>query len=47
MELTMFQSGKGDCLLLADSADTTRILVDGGMPDAYREHAAPGLSALP
>jgi len=46
MQLTMFQSGKGDCLLLADSADTTRILVDGGMPDAYSEHAAPGLSAL-
>jgi beta-lactamase superfamily II metal-dependent hydrolase len=46
MQLTMFQSGKGDCLLLADIGDRTRILVDGGMPDAYSEHVAPGLSAL-
>lgn len=46
MQLTMFQSGKGDCLLLADSRDTTRILVDGGMPDAYSDHAAAGLSEL-
>lgn len=46
MQLTMFQSGKGDCLLLTDRGDTTRILVDGGMPDAYTDHAAAGLSAL-
>lgn len=46
MQLTAFQSGKGDCLLLADTADKTRILVDGGMPDAYSEHVAPALSAL-
>jgi len=46
MQLTAFQSGKGDCLLLADTGDKTRILVDGGMPDAYSEHVAPALSAL-
>jgi beta-lactamase superfamily II metal-dependent hydrolase len=46
MQLTMFQSGKGDCLLLADTGDETRILVDGGMPDAYTAHVASGISAL-
>jgi beta-lactamase superfamily II metal-dependent hydrolase len=46
MRLTMFQSGKGDCLLLTDTGDETRILVDGGMPDAYSEHVAAALSAL-
>jgi beta-lactamase superfamily II metal-dependent hydrolase len=46
VQLTVFQSGKGDCLLLADTGDKTRILVDGGMPDAYSEHVAPALSAL-
>ena len=46
MQLTAFQSGKGDCLLLTDTGDKTRILVDGGMPDAYSEHVAPALSAL-
>ena len=46
MQLTMFQSGKGDCLLLSDTGDETRILVDGGMPDAYSAHVASGISAL-
>ncbi len=46
MHLTMFQSGKGDCLLLSNHASTTRVLVDGGMPDAYRAHVAPALGAL-
>jgi beta-lactamase superfamily II metal-dependent hydrolase len=46
MQLTMFQSGKGDCLLLADTGDETRILVDGGMPDAYSAHVASGISVL-
>ena len=46
MRLTMFQSGKGDCLLLSNQAGTARILVDGGMPDAYRAHVAPALGAL-
>lgn len=46
MHLTIFQSGKGDCLLLSNSANTARILVDGGMPDAYSEHVAPSLGRL-
>jgi beta-lactamase superfamily II metal-dependent hydrolase len=44
MDLTIFQAGKGDCLLLR--ADGTNILVDGGMRDAYREHVAPALGAM-
>jgi beta-lactamase superfamily II metal-dependent hydrolase len=46
MQLTMFQSAKGDCLLLSDTAGKTRILVDGGMPDAYKTHVAPALAKL-
>ncbi len=45
MKLTVFQSDKGDCLLLA-GADGTRMLVDGGMGHAYKEHVAPALGAL-
>src|SRR5262245_5172200 len=46
MQLTMFQSAKGDCLLLTDSPGKARILVDGGMPDAYSAHVAPALGKL-
>ena len=46
MHLTAFQSGKGDCLLLSNTAGTTRILVDGGMPAAYSTHVAPALGKL-
>jgi beta-lactamase superfamily II metal-dependent hydrolase len=46
MQLTMFQSAKGDCLLLSDTAGKTRILVDGGMPNAYSAHVAPALGKL-
>jgi beta-lactamase superfamily II metal-dependent hydrolase len=42
----MFQSGKGDCLLLSNAASSARILVDGGMPAAYREHVAPALGLM-
>jgi Metallo-beta-lactamase superfamily len=45
VKLTVFQAGKGDCLLL-EGKDATRVLVDGGMRDAYREHVAPALGAL-
>ena len=34
MQITVFQSAKGDCLLLSDTAGKKRILVDGGMPDS-------------
>jgi hypothetical protein len=44
MKLTVFQAGKGDCLLLQDGG--TNVLVDGGMRDAYRTHVAPSLGAL-
>lgn len=46
MRLTAFRSGKGDCLLLSNQADTFRILVDGGMPAAFREHVSPQLGKL-
>src|SRR5689334_20710950 len=46
MHLTAFQSGKGDCLLLTNAAGTARVLIDGGMPDAYRAHVAPALGQL-
>lgn len=46
MHLDAFRSGKGDCLLLTNQANTVRILVDGGVPTAYSEHVAPTLGAL-
>ncbi|MPY89897.1 MAG: MBL fold metallo-hydrolase [Luteitalea sp.] len=46
MQLTLFQSSQGDCLLLSNAAATARILVDGGMPGAYRDHVAPTLAKL-
>jgi beta-lactamase superfamily II metal-dependent hydrolase len=45
VKLTVFQSDKGDCLLLTAS-DGTRLLADGGMRDSYAEHVAPALGAL-
>jgi hypothetical protein len=45
VKLTVFQAGKGDCLLLR-AGDGTNILIDGGMYDAYKEHVAPTLGAL-
>ncbi len=44
MKLTIFQSDKGDCLML--SAGGRRILVDGGMRDSYTRHVAPNLDKL-
>jgi glyoxylase-like metal-dependent hydrolase (beta-lactamase superfamily II) len=46
MQITMFQSAQGDCLLLSDTGDRTRILVDAGMPDSYSTHVAPALARL-
>lgn len=45
MKLTVFQAAKGDCLLL-ESDDGKRMLVDGGMPDAYKDHIGPALEKL-
>lgn len=46
MKLRVFQSDKGDCLLLS-GRDDTHVLVDGGMRSSFNEHVAPELSALP
>ncbi|MEA2270013.1 MAG: hypothetical protein QOC64_2623 [Solirubrobacteraceae bacterium] len=45
MKLTVFQSDKGDCLLVQGAAGE-HILVDGGMASSYRAHVAPTLAAL-
>lgn len=45
MKLTIFQSGKGDCLLLT-AQDGATLLVDGGMSNAYREHVRSTLGEL-
>ncbi|HLO17925.1 MAG TPA: MBL fold metallo-hydrolase [Anaerolineales bacterium] len=45
MKLTVFQSAKGDCLLLT-SEDSKHMLVDGGMRDSYSEYVAPALGQL-
>jgi beta-lactamase superfamily II metal-dependent hydrolase len=45
VRLDVFQASKGDCLLLT-SRDGKRILVDGGMKDAYRDHVRPALGRL-
>lgn len=46
MQITVFQSAKGDCLLLSDTAGKKRILVDGGMPASYSSHVAAALGKL-
>jgi beta-lactamase superfamily II metal-dependent hydrolase len=45
VKLTVFQSDKGDCLLLT-GAGGERVLVDGGMAASYSTHVAPALGAL-
>jgi metal-dependent hydrolase (beta-lactamase superfamily II) len=45
MKLTVFQSEKGDCLLLT-GADGRRMLVDGGMRASFAAHVAPALGQL-
>jgi beta-lactamase superfamily II metal-dependent hydrolase len=40
MKLTIFPADKGDCLLL-EASDGTSMLIDGGMPNAYRTHVRP------
>jgi beta-lactamase superfamily II metal-dependent hydrolase len=40
MKLTIFPADKGDCLLL-QSSDGIAVLIDGGMPDAYRANVRP------
>jgi Metallo-beta-lactamase superfamily len=45
MKIIVFQSDKGDCLLV-EGNDSHRVLVDGGMPKTYSEHVAPYLDKL-
>ena len=45
MRIEVFQSDKGDCLLLTGK-DGARILVDGGMRSSYTEHVAPALGRI-
>lgn len=45
MKLQVFQSDKGDCLLMT-SNDGKRVLADGGMSWSYKKHVAPTLSQL-
>jgi len=45
MILTVFQSDKGDCLLMK-SADGRHMLVDGGMRESYLKHVASALHQL-
>lgn len=44
MKLSVFQSDKGDCLMLESGGK--RMLIDGGMRDSYTRHVAPTLSEL-
>ena len=46
MKIRVFQSDKGDCLLITANAGKNRILVDGGMKSSYVEHVAPNLAKL-
>ena len=45
MKIVVFQSDKGDCLLI-EGMDGSRVLIDGGMPDTYTAHVAPYLDDL-
>src|SRR5215203_3382251 len=45
MKIIVFQSDKGDCLLV-EGNDKSHVLVDGGMPSTYTKHVAPFLDNL-
>jgi len=45
MKITVFQSDKGDCLLL-EGRDGGCVLADGGMPDTYTRHVSPHLNKM-
>lgn len=45
MKIRVFQSDKGDCLLIT-SNDGKHVLVDGGMVASYDEHVAPALDKI-
>ena len=45
MDIHIFQSHQGDCLMVEDAANQHRILCDGGTPQAMRDYIAPQLTA--
>ncbi len=45
MNITVFQSDKGDCLLVT-SEDQKRVLVDGGMSTSFSEHTSPFIGKM-
>lgn len=45
MKITVFQSDKGDCLLL-EGGNGGLVLADGGMPETYTAHVSPFLNKL-
>lgn len=45
MKVRIFRSGKGDCLLIT-GASGKHILVDGGVPQTYKDHWAQTIGAL-
>jgi beta-lactamase superfamily II metal-dependent hydrolase len=45
MKITVFQSDKGDCLLLTGN-DGKRLLADGGLRDSFKKYARPALGEL-
>lgn len=45
MDITVFQAGPGDCLLLRGSGGG-HVLVDGGLSGSYEDHVAPALGQL-
>src|SRR3954467_10416528 len=47
MKIRVFQSDKGDCLLLTSKSGNNRILVDGGMTASFNQFVAPELAKLP
>lgn len=44
MKIKVFQSGKGDCLLI--TGNNARLLIDGGVSEAYTKHVSGELSKL-
>ena len=47
MKLTIFQSDKGDCLMLEErDGKGKRMLIDGGMAKSYSKHVAPTMDKL-
>ena len=46
MILDIFRAGSGDCILITSDDETTRILADAGVPEAYKQFIAAPLSVL-